>query len=165
MLCTLYLRILIAEDYKDLADSYKEGLETRNHEVVITKDGIGCLQAYNDNFRENTEKEEANPHFDLVILDQQMPGMDGIDTAKEIQKVNLKQRIIFITGHGSDVVKKLAELDETVEVMNKPFTLQALIRQVEGWPIYMWREKTKQGFRKWDGYTGTSVPVGPSRTG
>ncbi|MDC8452483.1 MAG: response regulator [Candidatus Nitrosotalea sp.] len=157
------LRILVAEDYKDLADSYKMALEERGHLVITTRDGIECLQTYSDYTKQHTENEK--PYFDLVILDQNMPGMDGIDVAKEIQKINLKQRIIFITGYGNSLIKKLRQLNETVEVMNKPFTLQALITQIEGWPIYLWREKAKQGFKDWDGYEGTSVPVGPSRTG
>jgi len=159
----LTLKILVAEDYKDLADSYKMALEQRGHEVTITKDGIECQRVY----KQHTKQPDGQikTHFDLVILDQNMPGMDGIDVAKEIQKINLKQRIIFITGYGDSLIKKLRQLSETVEVMNKPFTLQALITQIEGWPIYLWREKAKQGFKDWDGYEGTSVPVGPSRTG
>ncbi|MDE1770452.1 MAG: response regulator [Thaumarchaeota archaeon] len=160
-----YLRILIAEDYKDLAESYKIGLDARGHEVTITSDGIECLQAYNDNLIQNLERGEERPHYDLVILDQQMPGMDGIDVAKSIQKINPKQRIMFITGYANEVIKKLKQVVESVEIMNKPFTLKALVTQVEGWPIYMWRERVKIGFREWDGFTGTSVPVGPSRTG
>ena len=160
-----YLRILVAEDYKDLAESYKIGLESRGHEVKITSDGIECLQAYSDNLRQNMENGEERPHYDLVILDQQMPGMDGIDVATSIQKINSKQRIMFITGYANEVVKKLRQISESVEIMNKPFTLKALVTQVEGWPIYMWRERVRIGFREWDGFTGTSVPVGPSRTG
>lgn len=159
-----YLRILVAEDYKDLAESYKIGLEARGHEVTLTSDGIECLQTYNDSLRKNIERGEEKPHFDLVILDQQMPGMDGIDVAKSIQKINPKQRIMFITGYTTEVVKKLRQVVESVEIMNKPFTLKALVTQVEGWPIYMWRERVKMGFIEWDGFTGTSIPVGPSRT-
>lgn len=161
----LYFRILVAEDYKDLADSYRIGLEARGHEVITTSDGIECLQTYNDNLRQNIEKGEEKPHFDLVILDQNMPGMDGVDVAKAIQRINSKQRIIFITGYANEVIKKLRQVSESVELMNKPFTLKALVTQVEGWPIYMWRERVKIGFREWDGFTGTSIPVGPSRTG
>jgi CheY-like chemotaxis protein len=157
------LKILIAEDYKELAESYKMALEERGHLVMNTRDGVECLRVYADYNKQNEDK-HGNSYFDLIILDQNMPGMDGIDVAKEIQRLNPKQRILFITGHGLDVVKKLKQLSETVEIMNKPFTLQALIAQIEGWALYMWREKAKQGFKDWDGHSGTSVPVGPSRS-
>ena len=125
----MVLKILIAEDYKDLADSYKMALEERGHLVITTRDGIECLQTYGDYVKQGIEGEK--PYFDLVILDQNMPGMDGIDVAKEIQKINLKQRIIFITGYGDSLIKKLRQLNETVEVMNKPFTVDALLAEVE----------------------------------
>lgn len=159
---TMALRILVAEDNQDLAETYKIALENRGHMVTLARDGIECLQTYSDFLKYANKKNVL--FFDVVILDQQMPGMDGIDAAREIQRVNPKQRIIFITGHGTEVMKKLRDLEEKVEVMNKPFPLMALIYQVEGWSITMWREHTKRGFIDWDGYSGTSVPVGPGRS-
>jgi DNA-binding response OmpR family regulator len=157
------LRILIAEDYKDLADSYRIVLEGRGHEVMIVKDGIECQRVYKQYVRQPDG--QIKPHFDLVILDHQMSGMDGIETAKEIQKTNSKQRIIFITGYGNEVIQKLKQLSNNASVMNKPFTAEALLAEVEGWPVSKLREMLKKGFKEWDGHTGTSVPVGPSRTG
>lgn len=154
------MRILVAEDYLDLAEIYKVTLEARGHSVITTRDGIECIQEYK-NYLRGDNNEDAP--FDVVILDQQMPGMDGIDVAKEIQKLNQKQRIIFVTGYGSNVVKKLKEINENVEIMNKPFTVEALINQIEGWSRHMWQEQVKRGFKSWDGYSGTSTPVGPSR--
>ncbi|MGI0062299.1 MAG: response regulator [Nitrosotalea sp.] len=156
------LRILVAEDSQDLAETYKIALENRGHIVTIARDGIECIQTYSDFLK--TVNNGVKSFFDVVVLDQQMPGMDGIDVAKEIQRANSKQRLIFITGYGTDVVKKLLCLNEEVEVMNKPFTLKSLIIQIEGWSLFMWREQAGRGFKDWDGDSGTSVPVGPSRS-
>ncbi|MFZ0183270.1 MAG: response regulator [Nitrosotalea sp.] len=159
-----YLRILVAEDNRELTDAYKMALEERGHAVTITRDGIECMQTYKEfEKRENAEKKSGTSYFDAVILDHFMPGMDGIDTAIEIQRINPKQRIIFITGGGKQVLRKLREVEENVEFMTKPLTLQALIRQIESWPVHLWRQRVKEGFKEWDGYVGTSVPVGPSR--
>lgn len=124
------LNILVAEDYIDLAESYKTALQVRGHFVTITRDGIECLQAYKDHIK--LENMKGSSYFDIVILDQQMPRMDGIDVAKEIQQLNPQQRIIFITGYDNNIMKNLRQINENVEIMNKPFTLQALINQVEG---------------------------------
>lgn len=156
------LRILVAEDSQDLSETYKIALENRGHDVTTARDGIECLQTYSDSLKNSNN--DTRSFFDVVILDQQMPGMDGMDVAREIQRVNSKQRIIFITGYGTEVIKKLRSLKEEVEVMNKPFTLKALVIQIEGWSLYMWREHARRGFKDWDGYSGTSVPVGPSRS-
>jgi CheY-like chemotaxis protein len=135
------LKILIAEDYKELADSYRMVLEGRGHEVMITRDGIECQSVYKQYTKQFDGK--IKQYFDLVILDQKMSGMDGIETAKEIQKVNPKQRIVFITGNGMDVLKKLGQLSENARVMNKPFTVQALITEVEGFAVTKFREMAK----------------------
>lgn len=55
--------ILIAEDEKDIAFSYKQALEERKHIVTITYNGEQCLKAYKDKLRSlmvNTEEIEDN---------------------------------------------------------------------------------------------------------
>jgi CheY-like chemotaxis protein len=78
------LKILIAEDNNELADAYNMILQGRGHEVTITRNGIECHRTYKQ-FTKQSDG-EIKQYFDLVILDQKMPGMDGIDTAKEIKK-------------------------------------------------------------------------------
>jgi CheY-like chemotaxis protein len=133
------LKILIAEDYKELADSYRTVLEGRGHEVMIADNGMECAGVY----KQYTKQFDGTikPYFDVVILDQKMPGMDGINTAKEIQKLIPKQKIIFITGNGMDVLQKLGQLSQNAAVMNKPFTVQALLAEVEGIAVTKFREK------------------------
>ncbi|MDE1762847.1 MAG: response regulator [Thaumarchaeota archaeon] len=122
-------RILIAEDNQDLTETYKNALENIGYAVTTARSGDECLQTYFDYLKNNNVSE---PPLDVIILDQKMPGMDGIDVAREIQRLDPKQRIIFVTGYGTDVIKKLSDLKEKVEVMNKPFALKALISQIEG---------------------------------
>ena len=135
------LRILVAEDYKDLADSYRMIFESRGHEVTITSNGMECQSVY----KQYTRKSDGSivPYFDVVILDHKMMGMDGIDTAKAIQGVMSKQKIIFITGHGKEVLQKLPQLSENARVMNKPFSAQALLIEVEGFAVTKFREMAK----------------------
>ena len=154
------LRILIAEDYKDLADSYKTILEGRGHEVTITSDGIECLRAYKQQVTQPNGK--IRRYFDVIILDYNMKGMNGIDTAKEIQNINPDQKIIFVTGYGSEVIQKLKELIRNAGVMNKPFTLDALLVEVEGKWVSRLQEKTRDGLKEWDEQTGKSVSAIPS---
>ena len=160
-----FMRILVAEDYKDLADTYKTALEARGHIVITTRDGMECIQTYKEFTKYGNNKVRVDKsYFDVVILDHFMPGMDGVDVIKEIQSINPKQRIIFITGGGNTILRKLREIKENVEFMNKPFTLQAFITQIESWPLHMWRVRCRQGFKEWDGYEGTSIAVGQSRS-
>jgi CheY-like chemotaxis protein len=135
------LKILIAEDNNELADAYRMVLEARGHQVTMTNNGITCQSVYKQYSKQFDGS--IKRHFDLVILDQKMNGMDGIETAKEIQKVNPKQRMVFITGNGMDVIQRLGQLPETVRVMNKPFTVQALVTEVEGYAVTQFRKMAK----------------------
>ena len=69
--------------------------------------------------------------------------MNGIETAKEIQQLNPKQKIIFITGNGQTVLQKLPQLLGNITVLNKPFTVQALISAVEGSGTVKFHEMAK----------------------
>ncbi|MFZ0184416.1 MAG: response regulator [Nitrosotalea sp.] len=135
------LKILIAEDNYELVNAYRMVLEGRGHEVMITTNGIECYRAYKQYTKQFDGK--IKQHFDLVILDQNMLGMDGIETAKEIQKINPKQKMVFITGNGLDVLKKLGQLPENARIVNKPFTVQALITEVEGFSAIKFRTMAK----------------------
>lgn len=151
------LEILVCEDYKDLAESYRMILQERGHQVTVTTDGIECLQVYRNSLKHD---KETRSNFDVVLLDQKMPGMNGIDVAKAIQQLNPQQRLIFVTGYSNEVVTNLKDMGENIEIMNKPFQLQALITQVEGKSRLMWDKQISQGFKKWDGYSGTSTLEG-----
>ncbi|MFZ0183929.1 MAG: response regulator [Nitrosotalea sp.] len=124
------LNILVAEDNKELADSYRTILEARGHTVTITSNGIECTNIYRQ-YLERQVDGTIKRYFDLVILDQKMLYKDGIQTAKEIQQANPAQKIIFVTGYGESVLQKLPQLLGKVVVMNKPFTAEAFVTQVE----------------------------------
>ena len=40
------MKILIAEDDTSIAEAYKDALETRNHEIIMTENGEECLKKY-----------------------------------------------------------------------------------------------------------------------
>ena len=45
------MNILIAEDDKDIADTYKKTLEDRKHKVIIASNDEECLNLYHENYR------------------------------------------------------------------------------------------------------------------
>jgi two-component system, cell cycle response regulator CpdR len=124
------LNILVAEDNKELADSYRTILEARGHTVTITSNGMECTNIYR-RYLEKQVDGTIKRYFDLVILDQKMLYKDGIQAAKEIQQANPAQKIIFVTGYGESVLQKLPQLLGKVVVMSKPFTAEAFVTQVE----------------------------------
>ena len=128
------LNILIAEDNEFTAKQYKTALEKKGHRVTLTKDGEECFDVYNDEvkYSELFKKSKQSP-FDIVLLDQSMPRKTGIEVAKEILGLRGNQRIIFLSAYaqkilvGADNVK-----EDTVQILQKPFSLDFLVKKIEG---------------------------------
>ena len=128
------LNILVAEDNEFTAKQYKTALEKKGHRVTLTKDGEECFDVYNDEIKysELFKKSKQSP-FDIVLLDQSMPRKTGIEVAKEILGLRGNQRIIFLSAYaqkilvGADNVK-----EDTIQILQKPFSLDFLVKKIEG---------------------------------
>ena len=154
------MRILIAEDDLDISNLYKKALEGNRHQVVLTSNGSDCLTNYLTTLSSmaskpiQQNKEEVNKGnirsldnssaktnnvlntsitlYDVVILDYSMPGMNGMEVAKEILNAHPDQRIIFASAYVRDTLEhSVKELKQVVELMQKPFTLKQLTDTVE----------------------------------
>lgn len=83
-------KILVAEDYFINQELIRDILELMECEVDIAEDGLETLKMY-------TKKE-----YDLILMDVQMPNLDGYDTTKEIRKregqTNKRIPIIALTA-------------------------------------------------------------------
>ena len=147
------MRILIAEDEKDLLEQYQEFLEKNNHSVSTSNDGDSCLELYYDEHKKwsNTSEDSdinSDAPFDAVILDYQMPKKNGLEVAKEILALSPKQRIIFASGFVEDTLKdSIKNLKQIVELMQKPFGLQVLLDTIEDKEIYQELEKLNVDIR------------------
>jgi CheY-like chemotaxis protein len=135
------MSILLAEDEKDIADIYKQVLESRNHRVTITSNGEDCLKAYHNAFQEKISHTETMTHsqspFDVVLLDYKMPQINGLEVAKEILAVNSHQRIIFASAFVRETLEiSIKQLKRAVELIQKPFTLTKLIDIIEDKEVY-----------------------------
>lgn len=126
------LNILVAEDNVFTATQYTKALEKNGHKVIVAKDGVECLEAY-DKALESSEFDslDKNP-FDVVLLDNNMPKKSGVEVAKEILDRRPNQRIIFASAYDiNSLVKTQGTISESVEVLEKPFSLNAMISKVQ----------------------------------
>ena len=160
------MQILIGEDDLDIASLYKKALEMRNHTVTITSNGENCLKRYIDALNNMTfgvslssssmsknpttildpsvsmrpsefRPVSKSPPFDVVILDYDMPSINGMDVAKEILAINFHQRIIFASAYVKETLQhSIKELKQVVELIQKPFSLNLLVDIVEDKRVY-----------------------------
>jgi len=83
------IRILLVDDEEDFVEMLALRLEELGEKVTPAYSGKQCI--------ETLEKETV----DVVILDIKMPGMDGMQTLKEIKKKFPLVEVIMLTGHGT----------------------------------------------------------------
>jgi CheY-like chemotaxis protein len=141
------MKILVAEDEPNISLQYKVALEQRGHQVVLTNDGVKCVETYqaalqHPNSTSPTPSEAQtgsveNTPFDVVILDYRMPRKNGLETAKEILTICPKQRIVFASAFVTETLRESAkDLHQIVELIQKPFHLDYLIEIVEDTEVY-----------------------------
>jgi two-component system, OmpR family, response regulator len=82
-------RLLLVDDEVRFTANLMTILSRRGYEVTAVNDGDSALRIVQER------------EFDIVILDQKMPGLDGIATLKELKKKNPHLEVIILTGHGS----------------------------------------------------------------
>ena len=79
-------RIMVVDDESDLTLFYKMSLEFHGFEVDAFNDPRKALS----NFKPN--------YYNLVVLDIKMPGMDGFELNNELQKIDDKVNVCFLTA-------------------------------------------------------------------
>jgi CheY-like chemotaxis protein len=108
-------RILIVDDETNIRMMIRLTLQHAGHDVETAEDGPQALQKFGD-----------GKDFDLVLLDQRMPGMSGIDVQKEIYKRNPDTRLILITAFGTIDLALEAIQAGASDFLRKPFTADTL---------------------------------------
>ena len=124
------LRILLVEDEKKIADSLKKGLSEHNYDVTVAYDGVTGKHAF------------ENYGFDLVILDINLPGMNGIDLCRKIRNRNPQMPIVMLTAL-SNTDNKIEGFDAGADdYVVKPFDfkellvrIRALLKRMHNLPI------------------------------
>jgi len=103
-------RILFVDDEEALVEIAKQMLERLGYEVIAEKDSVRALKQ----FQRNPEK------FDLVITDQTMPNMTGIELARKLMSIKKDIPIILCTGFSEVISPEAAKAMGIREFVMKP---------------------------------------------
>jgi CheY-like chemotaxis protein len=129
------MNVLIAEDERGMSDLYRIALKSRGHSVTITFDGIECVKAYKEAFDRLVQSGKSPSRydpFDAVVLDYRMPGLDGLEAAKQVLAMNKSQRIIFASAYVKEtLMDSVKHLEQVVELIQKPFEPKILVQLIE----------------------------------
>lgn len=115
-------QILIVDDEAPIRKLFACTIEADNRRILTAASGAEALELM---------KKER---IDLVLLDLNMPGIDGADTLAEIRKLNQAVPVYVVTGFKDAFIEKLTKLrnaDVSFEVLNKPVEKAQLCAVVE----------------------------------
>lgn len=112
-------KILVVDDEKPISDIIKFNLLKDGYEVVIAADGKEALEKYH---------EEAP---DLVLLDQMLPEIDGIEVLRLIRAESTNVPVIMVTAKDSEIDKVLGLEMGADDYVTKPFSNRELIARVK----------------------------------
>lgn len=113
------MRILVIEDEPQLAAHISRALVRHGHCLTASHDGVSGLQA---------ALVEAP---DLVVLDLNLPGLDGLAVLKRLRQANCNSRVLVLTARGR-VEDRVQGLDSGADdYLSKPFAMDELVARVD----------------------------------
>ncbi len=111
--------ILVIDDQPGIRRLLVEVLSEEGYSVVEAANGYDGLQKAKD----------YRPA--LILMDMKMPGMDGIETLKELKTLGIGDKVIMMTAYGElDLVTEAKEIG-AADYITKPFDIIALCQMID----------------------------------
>lgn len=107
-------KVLLVDDEEEFVETLAERMRSRDMEVATSNSGGEALELID------------NEPYDVVVLDLQMPGMDGIEVLERIKQRQPDIQVVLLTGHAT--VEKGVEAMKrgALEFLEKPIDISAL---------------------------------------
>jgi DNA-binding response OmpR family regulator len=113
------VKILLAEDDKNLGNILKTYLEAKGYPTVLGEDGKAALEHF------------KRDQFDFCVLDIMMPVMDGFTLAAKIRKLDKEVPILFLSAKAMQEDKLHGFEVGADDYMTKPFSMEELLVRIK----------------------------------
>jgi len=111
--------ILVVDDLKSSRLTLGGILEDEGHNVVLAENGYQAIEA------------AKQIPFDLIFMDIKMPGINGVQTFREVKKINPQTAVIMMTAYSvEDLIKEALE-EGAYAVVYKPFDMKHIASIIE----------------------------------
>jgi len=117
------LRILLVDDEEFVRTAVHQLLELLGHQVEVAEGGPQALQRL---------REGLAP--DLMVVDLNMPGMDGAETLARVRELRPGQPVLIATGYADERIPRLLVHFPEVRILKKPFSVAEMAQVLSGWP-------------------------------
>jgi two-component system, OmpR family, response regulator ChvI len=114
------IRIFLVDDENDISLSYKTGLEHNGFLVDVFNDPVQALSSFRAG------------QYDLLILDIKMPKMNGFELYREIQKIDDKVKVCFITAFVTyyESLREIFDMRNIQCIIKKPIEISTLTQRI-----------------------------------
>lgn len=113
------MRILIADDEKNIRELLRDELAASVSRAVVAENGLDALGLL--------EKEE----FDVLLLDMNMPGLDGLEVLKKMKSQDIPTEVVILTAHATIQTAVEAMKLGAYDYLLKPFKVAELMPVIE----------------------------------
>ncbi len=114
-------RLMFVDDDEDIAVMCKEGFQLLGYQVDLFSDSLEALDFFKENYNS----------IDLVVTDQTMPGLTGLDLARQLQFVKPEIPIILCSGYAGTLNEAKIKEAGIKSLVMKPVTVDDLSVQVQ----------------------------------
>jgi CheY-like chemotaxis protein len=111
--------ILVVDDEPMMLQLCTRMLERAQHRVLTAGGGEQALQVLENN------------SIDLALLDVLMPGMNGIELARRIVRVEQSAKILLMSGYGAREISNMTGAQNPYRIIWKPFSSESLVQNIE----------------------------------
>ena len=108
-------RILVIDDESNIRLMVRIALQAVGHQVETASDGLEGLMKFG-----------SGTDWDLVLLDQRMPGIQGLEVLEEMRRIDPRARVMMITAFGTIDLAAAAIQAGAADFLRKPFTTDVL---------------------------------------
>jgi len=112
--------ILLVEDEPALRKLARDCLESNGYSVLEAADGQAAL----------TAAAEHPASIQLLLTDVIMPGLNGHDLASRMAELRPEIKVLYMSGYANDLIAQYGVLHPDTLLLEKPFTLSALLTKV-----------------------------------
>ena len=108
-------RIMVVDDDPAMRVTLEGIIEDEGYDVVGAEDGYRVIEL------------AGEMHFDLIFMDIKMPGIDGVETQREIRRISPESVVVIMTGYSVESLVKEALAQRAYAVIYKPFDIHQIM--------------------------------------